>query len=87
MLSLSQPYDGPFAVVEACLKFFTVNIGGRGETSSVNQLKPHMGPSPPSPAIPPCRGHPPMAGISALAAPSSGSRPQLGEEFSSDSNA
>jgi hypothetical protein len=50
---LSPPYDGPLALVEASQKFFTVDIGGRRETVSVAWLKPHTGPSPPSPAAPP----------------------------------
>jgi hypothetical protein len=41
---LSPPYEGPFSVVEAGPKFFTVDIGGRRETVSVDRLKPYMGP-------------------------------------------
>ncbi len=56
VLPLSRPYDGPFAVVEASTKFFTIDIGDRRETILVDRLKPHTGPSPPSPAVPPRRG-------------------------------
>ncbi len=55
---LSPPYEGPFSVVEAGPRFFTVYIGGRQETVSVDRLKPHTGSSSPTPAVPPRRGRP-----------------------------
>jgi hypothetical protein len=55
---LSPPYDGPFAVVGAGPKFFTVDVGGKRETISIDRLKPHTGQSSPSPAVPPKKGCP-----------------------------
>jgi hypothetical protein len=66
---LSPPYDGPFAVVEAGPKYFTVDIGGKRETVSIDRLKPHTGQSSSSPAVPPKRGRPRAHIESASAAP------------------
>jgi hypothetical protein len=55
---LASAYLGPFEVVKPGLKFFVVNVGGRQESISVDRLKPHLGPSPTTPASPPKRGRP-----------------------------
>jgi hypothetical protein len=65
---LSPPNEGPYSVVEGGPKFFTVDIGGRRETVSVDRLKPYTGASSPTPAIPPRRGRPPGAQRSVSAA-------------------
>ncbi len=41
--SLRPPYDGPFRVLEAGVKTFLVNIGGRPERVTVDRLKPAHG--------------------------------------------
>ncbi len=56
VLPLSPPYDGPFSVVEAGPKLFTVDIDSRRETVSIHQLKPQTGTSTAIPAVLPRRG-------------------------------
>jgi hypothetical protein len=55
---LSPPYAGPFRVLRRGPKFFTLRMGQREETVSVDRLKPHLGLSPSAPAEPPLRGRP-----------------------------
>jgi hypothetical protein len=75
---LSPPYEGPFSVVEAGSKFFTVDISGRRETVSVDRLKPHTGSSTPTPAVPPRRGRPLGTKRSVSAAPPAATGLDLG---------
>jgi hypothetical protein len=56
---LSQPYAGPYKVLRRSSKTFSLDIGGRTETVSVDRLKPHQGTSPVVAAAPPRRGRPP----------------------------
>jgi hypothetical protein len=56
---LSQPYAGPYKVLRRSSKTFSLDIGGRTETVSVDRLKPHQGASPVAAAAPPRRGRPP----------------------------
>ena len=37
---LQPPYDGPFGVVSRDGKFFTLNLGRRHDTVSIDRLKP-----------------------------------------------
>lgn len=57
---LQQPYEGPYAVVQAGDKTFTLLMGTRQETVSIDRLKPaHLDLSlPVSVATPPPRGRP-----------------------------
>ncbi len=45
-------------------KFFTISLGGREDTVSVDRLKPHLG-GPVVPAEPPSRGRPPRSVVAA----------------------
>ena len=58
---LQPPYDGPFKVITANDKTFTLEIGTRQETVSIDRLKPaHVDiDQPVQLAIPPRRGRPP----------------------------
>ncbi len=58
--SLWPPYDGPFRVLEAGVKTFLVDIGGRPERVTVDRLKPAHGElgQPMVPALAPRRGRP-----------------------------
>ena len=60
---LRPPYDGPFRVIEPGPKHFTVDVGGRPESISVDRLKPaHLDFSvQPDLAHPPRRGRPPRS--------------------------
>ena len=55
---LSPLYDGPYQVVASGPKFFTLQIGGRQDTVSIDRLKPCLA-SEVDPATPPRRGRPP----------------------------
>ena len=56
--ALASPYVGPYRVLQREPKFFSLDIGGREESVSVDRLKPHLGTSPLQPASPPRRGRP-----------------------------
>ena len=55
---LSPLYDGPYCVVASGPKFFTLQVGGRQDTVSVDWLKPCLS-AEVTPATPPLRGRPP----------------------------
>jgi hypothetical protein len=55
---LADPYAGPFLVEKRGAKYFTLKIGQRSETVSVDRLKAHSGAAPVSPAMPAPRGRP-----------------------------
>jgi hypothetical protein len=59
MKPLSPLYDGPYRVLDRKEKYFRVDIGGRAEAVSADRLKPHLGPSGATPAVPAKRGRPP----------------------------
>jgi hypothetical protein len=56
---LTPLYSGPYVVRRREPKFFTLIIGGKHETVSVERLKAHRGVRMVSPASPPPRGRPP----------------------------
>ena len=58
---LQTPYTGPYKVINRTDKAFTIDMGGREETVSIDRLKPaHVDPTAPVPlAQPPRRGRPP----------------------------
>jgi len=55
---LSPPYAGPYRVLKRGKKFFTLQIGARVETISVDRIKPHVGVELTPVASPPTRGRP-----------------------------
>jgi transposase InsO family protein len=55
---LAPPYAGPYRVLDKQPKFFKLQMGAQEEVISIDRLKPHLGPSPLSPAVPPRRGRP-----------------------------
>ena len=55
---LAPLYSGPFQVLSKQPKFFRLQLGAREEVVSIDRLKPHLGPSPVTPAVPPRRGRP-----------------------------
>jgi hypothetical protein len=61
---LAPLYHGPYKVLKAGSKFFTISLGGCEDTVSVDRLKPHLG-GPVVPALPPARGHPPPIKVAA----------------------
>ena len=61
---LTQPYQGPYKVVERSLKTFLLEVGGRREVVFVDRIKPHLGTAPVEAASPPRRGRLPLAGPS-----------------------
>ena len=67
---LQRPYEGPFEVIKADEKTFTLAIGDRHETVSIDRIKPaHFDVSQPvQVALPKPRGRPPI--IRPLSAPS-----------------
>jgi cleavage and polyadenylation specificity factor subunit 1 len=58
---LTPPYAGPYHVLKRGTKFFTVQLGDRVETVSVDRLKPHLGLDSTRAATPPVRGRPRLA--------------------------
>ncbi len=53
-----DPLSPCYKVLARSQKFFTVEVGGRSDTISVDRLKTHLGCSPVTPASPPClAGH------------------------------
>jgi hypothetical protein len=54
---LAAPYAGPYLVVSKGAKTFTIQVGQQQEIVSVDQLKPHTGLGPVSPAEAASRGH------------------------------
>jgi transposase InsO family protein len=56
---LSPLYAGPYRVMSRGDKFFTVQIGGKTDSVSVDRLKPHQGSAIVVPATAPTRGRPP----------------------------
>jgi transposase InsO family protein len=58
---LSTEYSGPYRVVQRSPKFFTVDLGDRQDTISVDRIKPHLGTAPVTPAVAPRRGRPPRS--------------------------
>ncbi len=57
--SLSPLYRGPYRVRVPGSKYFVVDVGGIPKAVSVDNIKPHLGPSPLSAAPGPRRGRPP----------------------------
>ena len=55
---LAPVYSGPFRVLHAGPKVFTLEVGATLETVSVDWLKPNTGPLPVIPAVPAKRGRP-----------------------------
>ena len=55
---LALVYSGPYRVLHAGPKVFTLEVGVTRETVSVDRLKPHTGPLPVIPALPARRGRP-----------------------------
>jgi hypothetical protein len=61
---LAPLYHGPYKVLEAGKKFFTISLRGREDTILVDRLKHHLG-GPGVPAPPPAKGRPPHVEITA----------------------
>jgi hypothetical protein len=59
---LSPVYEGPYREVHKFPKYFDLDIGGRVEAVSADRLKPYLGCSEITPALPPRRGRPPIIG-------------------------
>jgi hypothetical protein len=55
---LSPLYQGPYEVMEAGPKYFSVKVGSKLETVTVDRLKPHQGQDDVTPAEPAVRGRP-----------------------------
>jgi hypothetical protein len=55
---LTPLYQGPFEVIDAGPKFFTLRVGSQLETVSVDRLKPYLGEDDVTPAEPAPRGRP-----------------------------
>ena len=55
---LAPVYSGPYRVLHAGPKMFTLEVGATRESVSVDWLKPHTGPLPVIPALPARRGRP-----------------------------
>ncbi len=62
---LQPPYDGPYPVVKRSDKHYTIAIGGREDTISLDRLKPaHLDlPEDPHPTLPPISQATPPSGI------------------------
>jgi hypothetical protein len=58
---LAPLYVGPYKVLSREEKYFTLQIGEKADTVSVDRLKPHLGEAPVHPASPPARGRPPAS--------------------------
>jgi transposase InsO family protein len=56
--SLTPAYRGPYLVHKKAEKFVILQMGTRFDAISADQLKPHLGSSPPVTATPPSRGRP-----------------------------
>jgi hypothetical protein len=70
--SLAPLYEGPYRVVERSPKYFRVDIGGQVEAVSADRLKPHLGSSGVTPAVPPRCWHPGLRLSSSAAEPEGG---------------
>ena len=55
---LAPVYSGPYRVLHAGPKVFTLEVGATRKSVSVDRLKPHNGPLPVIPALPARRGRP-----------------------------
>ena len=60
---LDPVYAGPYLVLSRGPKFFTIDLGGRQETVSVDRLKPVIGTDQVQPTPPPRRGRPPRVRV------------------------
>ncbi len=58
---LTPAYRGPYRVRVPGLKYFVIEINGRPQAVSVDNIKPHLGSAPVTAAPGPCRGRPPTA--------------------------
>jgi hypothetical protein len=58
---LAPLYVCPYKVLSREEKYFTLQIGEKADTVSVDRLKPHLGEAPVHPASPPARGRPPAS--------------------------
>jgi hypothetical protein len=58
---LSPAYRGPYRVRVPGLKYFVIEISGRPQAVSVDNIKPHLGSAPVTAAPGPRRGRPPTA--------------------------
>ncbi len=61
---LAPLYHGLYRVLQAGSKFFTISLGGREDTVSVDRLKLHLR-GPVVPALQPTGGHPPRSEVAA----------------------
>jgi transposase InsO family protein len=59
---LTPAYRGPYRVRVLGRKYFVIEIGGRPQAVSVDNIKPHLGSTPISAAPGPRRGRPPKSG-------------------------
>jgi hypothetical protein len=59
---LTPYYRGPYCVRVPGQKYFVIEINGRPQAVSVDNIKPHLGLAPVSAAPGPCWGHPPTSG-------------------------
>jgi Integrase core domain/Integrase zinc binding domain len=57
---LACKYEGPYKVLQRTEKYFTVQIGGKQDSVSVDRLKPYTALGKVLPAAPPRRGRPPI---------------------------
>ena len=55
---LAPVYSGPYRMLHAGPKVFSLEVGATRESVSVDRLKPHTGPLPVIPALPAKRGCP-----------------------------
>jgi hypothetical protein len=61
-LGLTPVYHDPYRVRVSGQKYFVVDISGRPQAVSVENIKPHLGLTPITVALGPHRGHPPKPG-------------------------
>jgi hypothetical protein len=59
---LTPAYRGPYRVRVPGQKYFVIEIGGKPQAVSVDNIKSHLGPTPISAAPGPPRGRPPVSG-------------------------